>query len=503
MLYSKIIESKNGFDVPLFADNKPACSKYDPLREAENFASNIQEDTNFFVIAGIAAGYHIESLLKKHSECKIIAFEDTNEDLDFCLSIKNIQRLKAQKNIIFATTKDIKKLILENYLPSVYGNFAFLPLTSWKLEKEHSLVNIKNEIEETLKQIADDYSVQCHFGKIWQRNIFLNLKSLDENKNLTECNFYADLEKTAAIIAAGPSLDISIKEIINQKESYFIISTDTAYPLLLRYNITPQVVISIDGQGISKIHFIDTPFFDKNKENTFFLFDLCASHEAVNLLSKRNHKIHFFASSHPLNIFAEQYFSFPQINSSGGTVTISALDFAIQCGFKKIKLYGADFSYSNGKTYAKGTYLDREFFNKSCRTNNIESLFTNLMFRTELKNDENESIFYGKLKEKKVSVLLRNYELNLFEFLNKNNCKVINKTIICSNKNSIQYSYYKQNFDYKKFFNDYKKQISFLTLENPVVYTLLPYISWLKNKNKNLNFNELLKLAHDNALRYN
>ena len=74
----------------------------------------------------------------------------------------------------------------------------------------------------------------------------------------------------------------------------------------------------------------------------------------------------------------------PALFSGAGTVTISALDYAIKSGFKKILIYGADFSYVGGKAYTKGTYLDTLYNSKSSRANTLEKQFDNLLFRTPL-----------------------------------------------------------------------------------------------------------------------
>lgn len=63
MLYSNTIPAKNNQIIPVFYDGRPMHSKYDPLREAENFVQTIKK-SDFFVVAGIGAGYHIKKFLK-------------------------------------------------------------------------------------------------------------------------------------------------------------------------------------------------------------------------------------------------------------------------------------------------------------------------------------------------------------------------------------------------------------------------------------------------------
>ena len=49
MLYSNTIPAKNNQIIPVFYDGRPMHSKYDPLREAENFVQTIKK-SDFFVV---------------------------------------------------------------------------------------------------------------------------------------------------------------------------------------------------------------------------------------------------------------------------------------------------------------------------------------------------------------------------------------------------------------------------------------------------------------------
>lgn len=63
MIYSGIITSKNGSEIPLFTDGLPMHSKYNPEREAVQFAEGIT--AGFALVIGIGGAYHIAALLKK------------------------------------------------------------------------------------------------------------------------------------------------------------------------------------------------------------------------------------------------------------------------------------------------------------------------------------------------------------------------------------------------------------------------------------------------------
>ena len=331
-------------------------------------------------------------------------------------------------------------------------------------------------INETLKEISRDYSVQCHFGLIWQKNILSNLKTLSKT------NLNIDTSKTAAIIAAGPSLDSTIDRILSDRAKYYIIATDTALSVLSKRKIKIDAAVSIDGQNISYKHFVG----NCNQE-TLFIFDLQANFNAVNYVSTISDKILFVKSGHPLCTLAEKYStgSFTEITSGAGTVTIAAIDFARKAGFSKIKTFAADFSYFSGKAYAKGTYLDQNFNGNSYRLNSGEQQYDTLMFRTPL-------ILKDIRKKIYTTEVLESYRKTFEQWQSDSSNKA---ACICEISNP-------KDFTFGDFF---KKLISTQNNANGNFSALLPYIAFLrKDKSfQNKDFSELLKLAQSTLLQYN
>ena len=76
MIYSEIIQSKNGLDIPVFTDNRSMHSKYDPLREAQTFGNDIKQDSKFSIIIGLGGAYHIESFVNKNPDHFILVIEN-------------------------------------------------------------------------------------------------------------------------------------------------------------------------------------------------------------------------------------------------------------------------------------------------------------------------------------------------------------------------------------------------------------------------------------------
>ena len=506
MIYREFVLSKTGEKIPLFNNSTPMHSKYNPQREAENFANQLVTDgikSAFFVIGGIGGGFHIEALVKKLSSLNIVyfilAFEESQDEIDFLMDSPLIAELLKNDKIIFCNSSDLSELLKEKYMPVFYEKFLFICQNAWEnfhKNNNSTLKDIQIKIEQTLDIISSDYSVMCHFGKLWQKNIFKNLQQLKNSTSISDFlknKNIADLtKKTAAIIAAGPSLDKSIQKLKSNLNEYVIISSDTAYPVLLKNNIHPDFVLTIDAQDISKTHYYTNQ--EELTDGTCFILELSSTPSIQRRVKNfKNSNVIFTINSHPLEQFALAQYNVPQIFSGAGTVTVSAIDFANQMGFKKIELFGADFCYNSGKPYCKGTYLDTNLVMNSSRFCTTEFLFTRLMFRTEIypvkftKNDNKkaeynciytEHNFSGQnLTNPFSSPVMEKYRKSVIDYGLKNNFK-IEQNILTKNESSVKINNPEKlnikDFKIKNFLQNYQKESD--NQKSPVN---LPYKAYL------------------------
>ena len=277
------------------------------------------------------------------------------------------------------------------------------------------------------------------------------------------------------------------------RNSFYIISTDTAFSCLIKYKIIPDAVISIDGQNISYNHFLH----NTDVSNTLFLFDLTSNYKACKCLYEKNSNVYYFTGGHPFSVLVQNFSDsfFPNLFSGAGTVTIAATDFAFHCGFKNIQVFGADFSYQNGKAYAKGTYLDVLYHKDENKICNAEFLYDKLMFRTPLR----------LMDEKLTTQLLQSYKNSFEEFIIKNSYSIKYENSIYyltqnnKNKTAVITDFLKtQTFDYNKFVHSIQKY-STQELQIP----LLPLAAYFKVKMKKNDFSEILNLAHSYIVEYN
>ncbi len=474
--YTEWKTAKTGEYIPCFADGKPSSSLYNPQKEAENFALTVQE--GYVVIVGYASGLHISEVKKRFPNSKILVVEKNDASINF-LSEHNTKSFF--NDIIICTPDTLQSTIVNTYFPPLDGNFSLVPLRSWVMANEDTFMEIKTACEGALEQVSADISVQSHFGKLWHNNILQNLRICENPENarlldITSTSF--PTHKTALVAGAGPSLENSIKKLKQCREDYFVIATDTAYHALSEHNIICDVVVSVDAQHISYSHFM----CEKHKD-TIFAFDLCANPTAAKNLMRKDSTICYFRSEHPLCSLIESWYEknnkksfFPVISSSGGTVTLAALNFAKIVGFTTIDSTGCDFAYIEGKMYAKGIYMDAIFNACSTKLHSVQRYFSALMFRTPLIKSEKQV----------TTQLLQQYKRaynSFYDSLSNDSNK--------KEDSSVYAVRHKECFPYADFICYYKSLLesSENTDENAdlqaVLSSVLPYIAWYSAKNAN------------------
>ncbi|OHD10562.1 MAG: hypothetical protein A2Z96_01975 [Spirochaetes bacterium GWB1_48_6] len=369
-----VASSRDGFPVPYLAtgDRKAYMhSRFDPIREAKRLADQY-EKAGFYVFLGLGAGYEIASLLEAGRVAKGLIIEYGAPILRAVLERVDLTHVLGDRRLhllVDPSDAELDEAIASSYVPSVTGDFVSVPLRG-RIDLAQALYQrAADSIRGAISVISDDYSVQSFFGKRWFSNIVRNLEI--SNKPTPPVGPIRE----AYVTAAGPSLELYLKEIAARPKGAFLIATDTSLRALLERGIEPDAVISIDCQHISYYHFsLGMP------ERIPLFLDLASPPTVSRLASKP----YFFSSGHPLSRYvASRFRAFPVLDTSGGNVTHAAVSLAEYLGASVVRIYGADFSYPFGKSYARGTYIYPYFDIRQSRLRPSESLFAEFLYRNQ------------------------------------------------------------------------------------------------------------------------
>ena len=99
-IYSEIILSKTNLEIPVFKSGKTVDSRYDPERESLRLLEQINSDTHFLIVIGIASGIFINTILENKNDIFIIGVEKSVEDIEFLKKLQLIKQFSNNKQVL-------------------------------------------------------------------------------------------------------------------------------------------------------------------------------------------------------------------------------------------------------------------------------------------------------------------------------------------------------------------------------------------------------------------
>jgi hypothetical protein len=383
------LESRTGRVVPaiLEADGSARAlhSTVDPEKEAQRLAATLNEgEPGFVVFLGLGAAYAAEAVLSAGSAAHVLAIDFDISGIAELLSSREYSALGDPRFTLLVDPDSglIQKTILGLYNPALCGCFRTLPLRARVERDKQNFTTAGEAVQGAIEKVSADYSVQAHFGMRWFSNIIRNMgRAQFRNPGPPQIN--AASTRHTAICAAGPSLDDQIPLLLERRESLFVIAADTSLPALLAGGVKPDAVVSIDCQHISYYHFIGADCAD---------IPLFLDIASPPMLSGFSRSPFFFCGGHPLaSYISKKWKPLPVLDTSGGNVAYACLSLAQQLRARRITVYGADFSYPLGRTYARGTYIYPFFERKQDRLSPLEAGLSSFLYRSPFLPPENEA----------------------------------------------------------------------------------------------------------------
>ena len=368
------LRSAGGLPVPAIDSpgrSIPLHSMIDPEREGNRLAERYQ-GAGYLIFLGIGGGYHIRPFLQQDQVSRILLI---NHDLSLFrallerIDLRTILLDPRVRVLIEKETAQFKEFLLSDYLPAIDGDLNIIPLRPMVESKPLYFQTMVEQARSVIGKIADDYTVQAKFGKKWFINTLANLEAAEKSTVSIR-----PIHK-AIVTGAGPSLELQVDRIESLRKNALLIASDTSLPALLDFGIEPDLVISIDCQQISYHHFLrGLP------DHIPLVLDLASPP----ILTRLSNKTIFLSSGHPFSQYVSAHWrKFPVIDTSGGNVSQAAISLAQFLGADEIFLLGADFSFPEGKSYSRGTYIYPLFRSQESHLQTLESLF----FSFILKND--------------------------------------------------------------------------------------------------------------------
>lgn len=354
-----IESSKTGHPI-LTIKNINIHSKYDPIKEASRIGDHLlhdKEELDVIIIYGCGLGYvarHLYENIIKNNKNKLkpyLLYIEADIKM-FMTSITHIDWNDILQDEYFKIFLSAEKEIIGSFIQTIPTKRAryYYHRPSYELNSDY-YKEIQNYIAYVLDRKDMNTATFSRFQKLWTRNFIYNIPYYSFTNPMSKLND-AGLGLSAAVIAGGPTLEKSVEIIKKYKNNLIIIAVDTVYKYLIKNDITPDIIVTVDPQYWNYKYLENTKIQDQ-----IIVTDSSVYNKIFSIAPAKNY---FIASSiFPL----VKYFDDTDRGTiaAGGSVATTAFDVARILGCENIFLFGLDLSFPERKTHFKGAYFEKNF----------------------------------------------------------------------------------------------------------------------------------------------
>ncbi len=353
----KVERCKNGcmtLQVKIDERWKYAHSKYDPIKEAKKFVQDVEfTEAGILVCFGIWFGYYTKELLAKMSDMnQLIIYEPDLELVDLLLNNVDCRPIFEDKRVkIYSGEKvaDFYNYLYETVPWYDYERMQGLILPLYRDLYKESCIEFLKAITSTMRARMIDKNTSQYFNIRWTNNFIRNIPFMLNGYSVYnfagECN-----GKPVVIVASGPSLDKNIELLKTIKGKVMIIALLTSVKVLLKHDIIPDLMISVDGQ---QGYWLNNESDAKGMQIP--LLYISVSNHDLTVIHKGK-KIHILSPIDKLMpMLVEKYEKERLFFALGGSVACVATEVVRVLGFSNIIFIGLDLSNPDDKLHATGT----------------------------------------------------------------------------------------------------------------------------------------------------
>ncbi|EAK0794125.1 UNVERIFIED_CONTAM: DUF115 domain-containing protein [Campylobacter lari] len=334
-----------------FIDIFPSQTPFVPSKDA------LMMPNIFF--CGIGDGLFLKKLINKHififDKVEFFANVLSKMDLSFELSSGKIylcdveeKRLEEYLFLLFSQNECFEYLGLFKLLP--YSEFYDQsPMFDFVYQK------CLDVIKRTIQNIDISFTMDAKIYKQFLSNVPLVLQNIPFQRFVYKNK---GKNKSVIVVCAGPSLNKQLELLKAHQDDYVIFALDATYKTLLKNEIYPDFVFSMDIYEECASFYENLP---QNKKEPIYIINAAVDKALMQILENKNPKIFILKNLDYQQKFKLNDFGYLDV---GINVAHFAYNFAIALGFSNVIIIGQDLAFDeSGKSHADTanfTFRDEE-----------------------------------------------------------------------------------------------------------------------------------------------
>ena len=343
-------------------------SLYRPSVEAAKFAEQYtdMEEDSVLVVFGYGNGLFPKAIMQICSErTKVIFYEPVDAVLDHVgAEEEKIDKILGKQGYLVAPRqlRSEKQYILISEFPrlleeliqySNYKNVQYTALPKYREIFPEQYEQFVDRIHYRIRRIQSNAATAKARGHVAVVNNIKNLRYVPDSYCVDSFLGVFPQNMPAIIVSAGPSLEKNIRILRQAKGQALILCVDSAVKYLLREDIIPDLLVSVDPlKSLMR-------FDDKRIDGIPIVGSTDMNYRVLENLP--NSKVVFSSTenSYVQSLYQKTGHTIPQLKS-GGSVATFAFSLCVYWGFQCVILVGQDLALTGNQQYAGAGKLNKE-----------------------------------------------------------------------------------------------------------------------------------------------
>jgi hypothetical protein len=331
---------------------RSVTSRMDPAAEAaETLATLDIPAYPTLVVYGFVLGAHIRALWSRLTTLnRLFVIEPDLALFASALHYDDFSDILANKRAVFLvgrSPQEVYDYFVDGFLDFVASDYAFSGWDAYVRERDDYFKGLTDRIKDAIRTCRSNVATLHAAGSLMTANTIANLPHIWRSPGVGRL-FGRFTGVPGVIVSAGPSLDKNVHMLSALKGKALICATDTAYKILCKRGVVPDLVFTIDFNGVSEKHFQGI-----EQADVPLVFDM----EAAPTTLAAHHGAKFCGRGEkPFSAWVECACGEKGFLATG--LSVAHYIFGALCAFgcERIVFVGQDLAFPGGKTHADGTH---------------------------------------------------------------------------------------------------------------------------------------------------
>ena len=344
--------------------NRFIYSAFDPVTEAERQYSPVRRRFDLVILAGLGTGHLLEAVLTDPAVKAVRVFETDLALLKLVLENTAVHPFFSDPRVRLVWRPEDLDLLTEPLDLIGIKTVTLLSDASFSAGRQ-SLFLKSGALSSRLETRITELLTFSRMGMVWLDNFIANAPLRSRFRSAACLSDLVGKNKDRILlVGAGPSLIDLLPGIKKDKDRYLVVAIDTIAKHLERNGVAPDIVISVDSQPVSRLH-----FHGYAPAKAVFIFDVLSPPSAVSRFLDR---AYFCRSANPASAFFGD--DIP-VCREGLSAANTAVELLHGLGAGTITLAGVDFSFPGDRVYTGGNYFSLYWSSLVFRTRPLDGFF--------------------------------------------------------------------------------------------------------------------------------